>query len=94
MNAIHSPDTRPRPRNGMCAPSIMVTPATMNNMPTAWPTPAAQRVALVKSRVAAHSPARSTRPPSSGNPGIRLNRPSMMLIGPSQSSTVANGLAP
>ena len=72
-------------------PNIMLIPATIRSAPKAWPTPAAQRVALVKSRVAAHSAARSTRPPSRGNPGIRLKRPIMMLMGPSQSSTAANG---
>ena len=34
---------------------------------------------------------RSTRPPSRGKPGIRLKSPIAMLIGPSQTSSVASG---
>ena len=91
MNAVQRPETRPRPSQGIATPSAMLTPRMIRSMANAWPTNAAQRVALARSRVAAHSAARSTRPPSSGYAGIRLKTPSMMLIGPSHSRTVANG---
>ena len=44
----------------------MLTPTKISSSPNPWPIPAAQRVAFVRSRVAAHSAARRTRPPSSG----------------------------
>src|SRR5262249_60084177 len=59
--------------------------------PTARPAPVAQAVALRRSFVALHRMERRIRPPSSGNPGIRLNSPRRMLIGPSHANKVVTG---
>ena len=51
------------------------TPPATSSHPTASPASEAIRVAWRKLPVALHTSERSSRPPSSGSPGIRLTRP-------------------
>ena len=64
--------------NQMRSTRPLSTPSTAHATiahPMSWPTAHAHRVALSTSPVIAHSIERSTRPPSSGKPGSRLNTP-------------------
>jgi hypothetical protein len=55
------------------------TPPATSSHPTAWPASEAIRVARRKLPVALHTSERSSQPPSSGNPGTRLNTASSRL---------------
>src|SRR5215813_2593279 len=55
-------------------------PNTMNTAAMNWPTPEAIRVARTMLPVNRQAIARSTRPPSSGYPGIMLKTASAILI--------------
>lgn len=55
-------------------------PKAIRSKPNAEPIQEAMRVERTRSCVFAQMAARSTRPPSRGNAGTKLNRPSAVLI--------------
>ncbi len=55
-------------------------PSTIRAVPKARPPATAQRVAFTRSPVARHATARKIRPPSMGNPGIKLKIASARLM--------------
>ena len=61
-------------------PTSVASPTPMSPMPIPRPVSDAQRVALRKLPVIPQSAARSTRPPSSGNPGAMLTIASERFI--------------
>ena len=73
---------------------ISATPRAMNATANTCPTAAAQRVARTTSCVSRQSSARSTRPPSSGNPGRRLKTSSVRLATPRYVSTATSWSGP
>ncbi len=79
---------------GTRAPKIIATPAAIISQATPCPSQDAQRVARRKSSVIAQKKERTTRPPSSGKPGIRLKNPTKTLTGPNHSSNVRIGSRP
>ena len=60
--------------------SSQATPAATSSQPTPWPATEAIRVARPRLPVVFQMAERSSRPPSSGNPGIRLKVASSRLV--------------
>src|SRR5436309_13333610 len=85
MKAIHRP-LKKFPRKASH------TPKAMKRKPTKRPVSAAIRVALRKLRETPHTIARKTRPPSNGNPGMRLKRASMALMRARYLAAASSGL--
>src|SRR5260370_13875874 len=80
LNAMHRPPNQ--------APEKYChIPSRMKRKATTWPTGAAIRVERSAFFVIAQTIERSTRPPSSGKPGIRLKTARETLIYPHQKST-------
>ena len=74
ISAIHSDSTNGPPT------TMSITPTPTNPRPNPRPRRAAKRVAAARSPVRHQAMARTTRPPSSGKPGIRLNTSSSALM--------------
>src|ERR1019366_9491060 len=75
MNASHNPLVSPVPKKGTRVPKAIAIPVTMRSHPNVCPRNETRRVDPWRSRLRPQRMDRRTRPPSSGNAGIRLKSP-------------------
>ena len=85
------PAANPVPKKTTCAPKVIAIPVTMNIQPKICPMAETRRVEVRRSPLMPQRIDRSTRPPSSGNAGIRLKTPMTRLMGPSHARRVSTG---